>query len=203
MKWIAPILVYLAVGLGLFVLHNAWSTLLGFHLAIIVSLIFAKPTLPLSFLFQSHNFKWIILSILLCGSSGIALYYLWNHFGIVNNIAAYTEVLGLNARTWFPFIAYFTLVNPFMEEYFWRGYLGASTKRLHVSDFLYAGFHGLILLNKMPISSVLFALLMLVLAGWLWRQIQRVDQGLLAPILGHMAADFTILFAIFLKVGAG
>ncbi len=37
----------------------------------------------------------------------------------------------------------------------------------------------------------------LVLAGWLWRQLAREDGGLLAPVLGHMAADFTILMAIY------
>ena len=200
MKWIAPILVYLAVGFGLFILHSAWGTLLCFHLVIIVSLLLAKPTLPISFLLKSHNPKLIILSVLLCGSSGSTLYFIWNHFGIVNDIGPQTESFGLNVHTWLPFIAYFTLINPLIEEYFWRGYLGSPTKSLHISDFLYAGFHGLILLYKTPINSILFALSALVLAGWFWRQIQREDQGLLAPVLGHMAADFTILFAIFLKV---
>lgn len=27
----------------------------------------------------------------------------------------------------------------------------------------------------------------------------RADQGLLAPVLGHMAADFTILMAVYLR----
>lgn len=200
MKWIAPVLVYLAVGFGMFILHSAWGALLGFHLAIIVSLALAKPSLPISFLFKYHNFKWILLSVLLCGSSGFTLYFIWNYFGMVDNIVPQTESFGLNNHTWLPFIAYFTFVNPFIEEYFWRGYLGSSTRSLHISDFLYAGFHGLILLGQMSISSIFFCLLALAVAGWLWRQIQREDQGLLAPLLGHMAADFTILFTIFLKV---
>lgn len=200
MKWIAPLLVYLAVGFGLFILHSAWGALLGFHLAIIISLWLAKPPLPVSFLFQRHSFKWILLSILLCGSSGITLYFIWNSFGITSDIAAQTESFGLNAHTWFPFMAYFTLINPFIEEYFWRGYLGSSTKSVHISDFLYAGFHGLILINQVQITFIIYSLLLLVIAGWFWRQIQRNDQGLLAPVLGHMAADFTILLAIFLKV---
>ncbi|MGZ9167067.1 MAG: CPBP family glutamic-type intramembrane protease, partial [Anaerolineales bacterium] len=89
------------------------------------------------------------------------------------------------------------LVNPLIEEYFWRGYLGSPTKNLYVSDFLYAGFHTLILWNKVQTPSIIYSLTMLVLAGWFWRQLARVDEGLLAPVLGHMAADFTILMAVY------
>jgi membrane protease YdiL (CAAX protease family) len=200
MKWIAPILAYLAVGLGLFVFHSAWGALLGFHVAIIVSLSIARPNIPVSILFKNKNLKWIIFSILLCGSSGIALYRLWNSFGFANNLSTQVESLGLNARTWIPFIAYFASVNPFIEEYFWRGYLGSESKHLNISDFLYAGFHGLILIGKVQPLSILLALSALVAAGWFWRQVMRADRGLLAPVLGHMAADLTILITVFLHV---
>ncbi|HZJ23807.1 MAG TPA: hypothetical protein VFD54_10895, partial [Anaerolineales bacterium] len=65
MKTIAPLLVYLAVGIGMFQLHSAWGALLGFHLAIIFSLWWAKPTIPIAILFRSTNIKWIILSVLM------------------------------------------------------------------------------------------------------------------------------------------
>jgi membrane protease YdiL (CAAX protease family) len=197
MKWIAPALAYLAVGLGLFLFHSAWGALVGFHLAIIISLLIAKPNIPVTVLFKNTNIKWIFLSILLCGSSGVTLYFQWDKFGFANDLPSQVEALGLNSTTWLPFIAYFALVNPFVEEYFWRGYLGSQTKGPHVSDFLYAGFHALILINKTHAYSIIFAMISLTLAGWLWRQIAREDQGLLAPVLGHMAADFSILFVVY------
>lgn len=200
MKWIAPALAYLAVGIGLFIFHSAWGALLGFHAAIIVSVVIAKPKIPISILLRSNNSKWIILSVLLCGSSGVTLYLLWDHFGVAHDISAQLEALGLNSLTWPSFIAYFALVNPFVEEYFWRGYLGNPTRGLHSSDFLYAGFHGLILIGKVQAGSILVALVTLVLAGWFWRQIARQDIGLLAPVLGHMAADFTILITVYRMV---
>jgi hypothetical protein len=98
---------------------------------------------------------------------------------------------------WPVFIAYFVLANPLIEEYFWRGYLGSPTRGLYPSDFLYAGFHALILMNKMQIGAILYSLIVLVLAGWFWRQLARLDGGLLASVLGHMAADFTILMAVY------
>lgn len=197
MKWLAPTLAYLAVGLGLFVFHSAWGALLGFHAAIIVSLLSAKPALSLNILRTNNNFKWIPLNILLCGASGVALYFLRDMFGFAADFSAQVTALGLNTSNWPVFIAYFALVNPFIEEYFWRGWLGSESKSLHTSDFLYAGFHGLILINKVAVGSIVFGVSVLVFAGWLWRQTAREGGGLLAPVLGHMAADFTILLTVW------
>ena len=200
MKSIAPMLAYLAVGIGMFQSHSAWGALLGFHLVIVVSLLLVRPNIPLTVLFKSTNIKWILLSVLLCGSSGLALYFLWAYFGPANDLTAQVKSLGLTSSTWPGFIAYFALVNPLMEEYFWRGYMGDHTNGFYIYDLVYAGFHALVLIGKVPINSIIFALTVLTFAGWLWRQIAREDRGLLAPVLGHMAADFTILVAIFWMV---
>ena len=200
MKWIAPTLAYLAVGIGLFQFHSAWGALLGFHAAIIFSLLIAKPNIPFTILFKSTNIKWMLLSVLLCGSSGITLYFLWDKFGFANDLSVQVKALGLNTSTWPAFIGYFTLVNPLVEEYFWRGYFGNPTKNIYLYDFIYSGFHFLILIGKVQNYSIIFALSVLVFAGWFWRQVAREDHGLLAPVLGHMAADFTILMAVYLHM---
>ena len=200
MKWIAPILVYLAVIIGLFWFRDAWGALLGFHLSIIISLFYAKPNLPVAFLFQSTNAKWVMLSILLCGSSGVSLYFLWPLFGIPDTISEQTLSLGLNPHSWIFFIAYFALVNPFIEEYFWRGYLGDATHNLYIYDAVYAGYHALVLIGKAHWIIIMFSVAVLMVGGWFFRQIARKDHGLLAPALGHMAADFTILAAVYLRM---
>ena len=199
MKWLTPILPYLAVAIGVFWLQNALAALLGFHIAIVLSLLLARAQVPIKILFTSRDIRRVLLNILLCGSSGVALYVFWSYFEVIGDISGHIASYGLTSRTWPIFIAYFVLVNPLVEEYFWRGYLGSPTRHFHPSDFLYAGFHGLILLGKVQIAAIAYSLIVLVLVGWFWRQLARADGGLLAPMLGHMAADFTILMAIYLR----
>lgn len=200
MKWFTPVLPYLAVTIGVFWIQNAFLALVGFHVAIVLSLVLARSSIPVSILFQSKDTRWVILNILLCGSSGISLYFLWSYFRMVDDLPGQIAAFGLTRAIWPVFIMYFTLVNPLIEEYFWRGYLGSSTRHLYPSDFLYAGFHGLVLIGKMQTGTILYGLIVLALAGWFWRQLARIDGGLLAPVLGHMAADFTILMAVFWRV---
>jgi len=197
MKWLTPLLPYVAVAIGLFWIQNAFWALIGFHIAIILSLLLARSPIPIRVLFKSKNIRWVVLNILLCGSSGISLYFLWSYFGVIDDLPGQVDTLGLTHSTWPVFITYFILVNPWIEEYFWRGYLGSSTRCLYPSDFLYAGFHGLVLMGKVQTGAVVYSLVILVLAGWFWRQLARADEGLLAPMLGHMAADFTILMAVY------
>jgi membrane protease YdiL (CAAX protease family) len=197
--WLAPILPYLAVWVGLFYFKDAWFTLIGFHIAIVFVLLFLQPKPSISILFKSKYPKWIVISLLFCAASGIGLYFLWEVFRVVIDLPAQLESIGLNSLSWPMFIAYFSLVNPFVEEFFWRGFLGNDSKKLLVSDLIFAGYHTIILWGRVQPFSILFAVIILTSAGWLWRQIARENEGLLAPIAGHMLADFSILVTIYLK----
>ena len=191
-KWLAPILPYLAVWAGFFIFSNAWATLIGFHLAILLALIWLRPTLPIEALIKTSNPKYVLLSVLVGLSSGIGLYLLWDLFSTADNLREQLLQLDLNSSTWAGFIAYFSLVNPFVEEYFWRGALGDSARGLYIGDLVYAGYHVMVVWDKVPAYSILIMLAALVFAGWFWRQIYRRDGGLLAPVLGHMVADLSI-----------
>lgn len=198
-KWLLPILPYIAVVAGVHLFNNAWLAMLGFHASILIMLVIVRPNLPVSVLFKSKSPKWILISVLVCSTSGIALYLLWNMFAIAPDLPAQLGTMGLSSSTsWLAFIAYFSLVNPLIEEYFWRGYLGSNTKKPYIGDAIYAGYHALVLWGKVHPLIILLALIILTSVGWFWRQISREDEGLLAAVLGHMAADFSILFAVYL-----
>jgi membrane protease YdiL (CAAX protease family) len=196
-KWFAPILLYLAVWAGLFLFKSAWLTLIAFHVFILIALVVIRPRTPINSLFKSNSLKLVLISLLVCSTSGIGLYFFWNQLGVAPNLPAQLKSFGLNSSSWVPFIAYFSLVNPFIEEYFWRGVLGSDTKKLSLVDPAYAGYHVLILLGKVHPVSIFLAFAILVSAGWLWRQISRESGGLLAAVLGHMIADFSILMVVF------
>jgi len=198
-KWLTPILPYLAVWAGIFLFKNAWFALIGFHGAILLALVFMHPNIPINILFKSKHSQWILMNVLICSASGIGLYFLWSLFGIVPDLSAQLGSMGLNSSvSWFVFIAYFSLVNPFVEEYFWRAVLGNNSKNFYTGDVVYASYHALVLWGKMNSLLILFAVLTLSSAGWFWRQSSREDEGLLASVLGHMIADFSILMVVYL-----
>ena len=198
MKRLAPILAYGAVAIGLFWARSAWGALLGFHAAMLSALWLDRRNLPpLSLLVKNKHRRWIIVNLLIGSLSGLALYELWPWLNITPDLSTQLEALGLTRATWPAFILYFTLVNPWIEEFFWRGYLGDASTWPVVMDFIFAGYHGMLLIGRTgPLTSSL-ALSGLVFAGWLWRQTLREDGGLLAAGLSHLLADFTILVAVY------
>jgi hypothetical protein len=197
-KWFAPILPYLAVWAGMYIFKNAWVALIGFHVAIAITVLLLHSDLPINILFKSRDPKWILGSIIVCSAGGIGLYILWDLLGIADDLPAQLHALGFTTSSWPLFIAYFSLVNPFFEEYFWRGVLGSNSKKLYIGDAAYAGYHILILWNSVDKLYLLLVFITLTFVGWFWRQMAREDEGLLAAVLGHMAADFSIILTIYL-----
>jgi hypothetical protein len=197
LKCIPP---YLAVWAGLFLFQNAWLAMFGLHIAFLLVLTFSQPNIPPIILFKSRNIKLILFNILLCGASGIVLHYLLPWFVSSENLTTQLAQLGLTKSNLPAFIAYFSLINPFIEEYFWRAFLGNDTKGFYIGDLLYAGYHGIVLINQVPILVTFPAIIGLTFIGWFWRQVKREDGGSLAPVLGHMAADLSVMTAVYLLI---
>ncbi len=198
MKQLAPILAYGAVAIGLFWARSAWGALLGFHAAMLSALWLDRRSLPpLSLLVKSKYRRWIIVNLLIGSLCGLALYVLWPRLHIAPDLSAQLESLGLTRTAWPAFILYFALVNPWIEEFFWRSYLGDSSKWPVAMDFIFAGYHGMLLIGRTVPLTLALALSGLVFAGWFWRQTLHKDGGLLAAGLSHMLADLTILVTVY------
>ncbi len=197
LKSIAPLAAYVTVAAGLFWAHSAWVALLGFHTALLLILVIEKPAVPVRALLRGVDVFMLMGCVLLGASGGVVLYLAWPVFSISPNVFANLAAVGLTPAAWPAFIAYFALVNPWLEEYFWRGYLGNTSPKPVVMDFLFAGYHLFILYGKTTGVWMAVSLLVLTLVAWLWRQVSRKSGGLLIACLSHAAADLSILLAVY------
>jgi len=192
-----PLIPYITIGIGLLVFHNAWLAILGYHAGMIAIILLSKTRIPLKQSFQGKK-AWIPLITALVGvGGGLLLYIVWPLLSVPNDISLYIRSIGLNEHTWPIFLAYFILVNPWIEEYYWRGYLASPTRRITVNDLLFSGYHLLVLAGHMEEVWLLAVFCVLAGGAWFWRQMNRRNGGLLASVVSHIAADISMMLTIY------
>ncbi len=194
---IAPAAPYLAIGVGLLLLHNVWIAVVSYHLLMLILILLSGDQVRLGRLFNSASRIIPIAAgaVGVCG--GILLFLLWPWLAVDPGLNPYLHSIGLNSASWPFFIAYFMLVNPWLEEYYWRGFLGSGQKHPAPADFLFAGYHILVLAGKVEIVWLIAVFAVLAFAAWAWRQANRMGQGLLPSFVSHLAADITIILVIY------
>ena len=192
------ILPYLAVFLGMITLRSAWSALIGFHLTLLPLLVTHRQTI--SPRFHAPVSKGILLPVAVDGLfAGLGLWLIWSFAGLPADFPARVAALGLSGPIWLPFIVYFTLVNPWLEEAYWREVLTSPSSYLAPIDFLFAGYHLIILSLFVSPVWMVFAFAILSVASWSWRQVSRYTGSLMPAVLSHMLADFSILMVLYFK----
>jgi hypothetical protein len=199
-KIIAPLIPYLTIGVGLLVIHNVWFSILSYHLAMSVILLISKPNVSIKQLFKSDNFILPLVTALLGLGGGILLYFLWPWLSIPGDISQSLQNIGLSGVSWPLFLVYFMAVNSWIEEYYWRGYLGSNTKKIILNDLFFAGYHLLVLAGKIEIIWLIAIFLILTAAAWFWRQTNRWARGMLPSAASHLAADISVIITIYLLV---
>lgn len=196
--WAIP--AYGAIIIGIHVLPSAWVALLGFHLALIVALLPKLRMLPAR-IFAHVSPAWFVPMACLGLMGGVGVWLLWPYIGISDHYHANLTRLGMMAGnfSWPLFIVYFGLINPFIEESFWRYLLTSPARGPALVDFAFAGFHIIILVLFIGPFWWLVSLLILATVGWLWRTITRLTGSLLPVIIFHIFADFSIVWVIYQK----
>jgi membrane protease YdiL (CAAX protease family) len=189
---------YITVGVGLLWWKNAWIAMVSYHLVMIIVLFLARAKINIRQWLSGKNYRIIAAAVGMGGAGGLLLYVLWPLLGISNTINLSLQNMGLNATTWPYFIVYFILVNGCLEEFYWRGYLGSHSKGIILSDFLFAGYHLIVLAGRMEIIWVVMVFIVLLLGAWFWRQANRWNQGISASLASHIAADASIILTIYL-----
>lgn len=195
----APLLPYIVIGIGLFVLHNAWIAILGYHLCMVVILLCTGGKIYFKQINRPRNYYILIATAAPGLAGGLLLYLMWPLLAIPETIGPYLENIGLTKAVWPYFIAYFILINPWIEEYYWRGYLGSNLKRIILNDLLFAGYHILVLIGKINIIWLIAVFVVLSLAAWLWRHANKLNKGLLTSIVSHTTADISVILAIYFR----
>jgi hypothetical protein len=197
-KFFAPLLPYAAVSIGLLLLHSAWAAIVSYHvLAVVIVLFNGERREPLNRIFQGIKIRYLIAALCSGVLAGLFLYFLWPVLGISNEMTAYFGKIGLGKAAWPLFLIYFIAVNPVIEEYYWRYYLGSVSPKPVLNDFWFAGYHLLVLVGNIAAVWLLGAFILLAAGAWLWRQLNRRNGGILASTFSHLAADASILLVVY------
>jgi membrane protease YdiL (CAAX protease family) len=196
-KIFPPIIPYLTIGIGLLVFHNAWLAILSYHAGMVAVISLSKTRITINQVFQGKRYWVLFITVLAGASGGILLYVLWPFLSIPDGVNSYIRSIGLNERTWPVFLTYFILINPFIEEYYWRGYLASSAKGIALNDLLFSGYHLIVLVGQMEPIWLIIVFLFLTGGAWFWRQMNRLNGGLLASTMSHIAGDLTVILTIY------
>ncbi len=197
---VAPLIPYLTVGVGVLVFRNAWLALLSYHLGMVSVMLISryKPSLRASFAGSGYLIP--VICTALGASAGIALITVWPLLGLNQSAGSYIRSLGLDQRTVPLFFVYFVTVNPWLEETYWRGFLGSDRKRPELNDGLFSGYHLAVIGGVVGPLWLAAAFFCLTAAAWFWRQANRLNGGLLPSMLSHLAADIAVMTVILLAL---
>ena len=192
------LLPYIAVSIGLYLLHSAWLAMLMYHCGMILFLIvFGKGNLKMWHLFSGLNLKVLSVATVIGSLSGVVIYTLWHFIALEDaNIDVTLTKYGLAGLSWYLFMVYFSIANPLLEELFWRKLLYKKGIRPFLLDIAFAGYHVLVLYLFINWLWVFLAFLLLVVAARTWRYLYSILNGLAVPWLSHTVANISIVLAV-------
>ncbi len=196
----AFVMPYLAVGLGLYAFHNAWAAILGYHAGILALITLGRGWQAARQFRLTKSLAHVVTFGLVGLLAGVGVALLWPLVGFSPRLPDALLAWGLTPQAWPWFIAYGALVNPWLEEAYWRGWLGSGSSRPVAADAFFGGFHLVILAPFVSVGWLAFAFLVLASTAWFWRQVTRRDGSLLAASLFHLTADVSILLVIVSEV---
>ena len=97
--------------------------------------------------------------------------------------------------------AVFTLLNPILEERYWRGYmlqrLGTTRSALWTSSLFYSLYHGVVLFPLFELPYSLLVCLPIFLAGIVWGWMTVKAKSMWGSVICHALADAGIMVLYF------
>jgi len=190
------------VGVAMLLGHHGWLAMLGFHACMIVALIAHRRRLDWRRMLHPPRPATLVINVV--AAMLVMAIFSWALFAYANRHGDYGSILdrGLSAfavpgNTRLLFAIELCLLNPLLEELFWRGLFFSDRKRPAATDVCYAAFHFFALVPFMPVIQAVVGTVGLVGVGYSLRQMARHnDRSLLIPLLWHALGDIAIVVAI-------
>lgn len=186
---------------GLYLWHSGWAALLLYHCVLLGAMILGKPSGKPDVIFRGFSFKAVFFLVLLSLATG------WMFYDFIHRLDPHgTYVLrklslaGFTPFSLIPFLFYVSVINPVLEEFYWRrnyaesggGIFDVFYALLHIPMFCFFG--------KLTPVQLIIPVAGLVMAGALWRMVAGKVDGLASSIIGHGTGDFAMVVAILLIV---
>ena len=201
LKLISVLVPYVAVLFGLYVLKNAWIAIGLYHFGITVFLIGGDGNSLLKRVCMGWNSIIAAAGIVMSVIIFPIIYFLWGHVQLESiSLNSALANFGLHGTSWFFFMIYFSTVQPFLEELYWRGYLECGHKYFSWTDFAFAGYHILVLAWFIKLPWLAIAFIVLTVAAYIWRYIAFKLEGLAVPLLSHIVADVSIIAVTYILI---
>ncbi|MEM7344537.1 MAG: CPBP family glutamic-type intramembrane protease [Chloroflexota bacterium] len=195
----AVALPYITVAIGLYLLNNAWIAMLGYHLGMALLLTTQARNHPLQKR-KDVGSVWYWIGFSLIGSllSGVLVYALWPWLAKfpASDVASFLSGWSLGPSSWAIFVVYFCLMNPWLEEIYWRRWLSQTDHSELETSGWFAGYHGLVLIPIIQGWAVVIALIILFFVGWWWARMVKLSGSLFGPIVCHFVANVSIMLAV-------
>ena len=201
LKLISVLVPYVAVVVGLYILKNAWVAIGLYHSGIAVFLMAGNKKSLLKKVCAGWNSLMAIAGVLTAAVSIFIILFLWEYMQLENlPLSSALANFGLHGTSWFFFMIYFSTVQPFLEELYWRGYLECSDKYFSWTDFTFAGYHILVLSWFIKLPWLVIAFIVLTVAAYVWRHLALKFEGLAVPLLSHIVADISIIAMTYILI---
>lgn len=205
---VAFALPYVAVLCGLYGYRSGWLAFLLYHAAVVFVLTSCRAWPRALAGFRSRpDDRRAALALGACGiGAGITgaglMAWLWPWYaGDPAELLSALGAISLRGGAWTGFAVYHALVNPLVEEAYWRGALGEARGLLRPSDLAFAGYHALVLARFTGPWPILLSVVVLACAGAFWRFTYRRTGTLWPATCAHLAADAAIMWVVTARVG--
>ncbi len=182
------------MAVGILLLKSGWAALLIYHGLIVLALSVNQERISLSMLFKGFS----ICLFLFMLAIAVGLYFVLSGYAVSKGFVG-EKVSALAGSCGPLFVVYLLIINPPLEELFWRELFATKTKYFSPGDILFGCFHFPILLLFLTPMKLPIGFLMIATGGWGWRQMRNRYGGLLLPWIGHLFADL-MLVAIVLRL---